>query len=164
MPFESAAFAAGPYDVTYIGVPLGLLVGEQQAPATEIIAHGQLITNTHVYARTVLGVIGQGGEAFANLILMEWDPDTMAAIWGADSGAVTATSTDWYDYADALIFTSYASTLANSTGPVSRTCHKAVIQEDFAIREMFGPQLREIPLRFRLFPESAANYQFWTDT
>jgi hypothetical protein len=164
MPFESAAFAAGPYDVSYIGVDLGLMVGEQQAPATEMMAHGQLITNTHAFARTVLGVIGQGGEAFANMILMEWDPDVMATIWGATSGSVGTTSTDWFDYADELIFTYYGGTLAATTGPLSRTCHKAVLQEDFVVREMFGPQLREVPLRFRLFPESIANYKFWTDT
>lgn len=163
MPFDNSLFAAGPYDATYYGVDLGLMVGDQQAPSVEIIPRAQLITNTHRYGRTVLGAIGMGDEAFVNFILMEYRIAVMEALWGGNLLAAIRPSSDWFDYADAFILTAQGGTLAASVGPASRTLYRTVLQEDFALREQFGPQLREIPIRMRCFPESDADYTYGVD-
>lgn len=165
MPFGTThGFAAGPYSVTLNSVACGLLVGDQQAPALEIVDRTQLITNTHRWARTVIGAVGQGSEAFANLVLMEYSSTLLSAFWPWGSlGKNSNISTDRYDAATALVLTAVSGTLAASAGPATRTAAKAVLSEDFPLRYLHGPTLRETPIRLRLFLDDTTNQRFWVD-
>ncbi len=169
--FNTHAFAAGPYNAVYGGVTpgLGVMVGAQQAPSLEITPHGQAITNTHVYGRTTIGVIGQGAEAFFNGILMEYTANSLAALWpfggtNITNGTIPPLGVDWYGVSATLILTAQAATLAATNGPVTVTCAKAYIAPEFMVKYMFGPELREMPVRMQLFPESVALYRFWLNT
>lgn len=166
-------FCAGPYSAVYNSVALGLLVGDTQAPDTQIIPHGQVVTNSHLWGRNVLDVIMQGGEAFANLILMEYSPTIMAAIWpwmGVSGNTLSwnfpTIGSSLYDVAQALVFTAQGGLNVTTAGigPVVRTCHKAVLREEFAKRLSMGPLLRETPLQFRLFQSSTSLNKPWTDS
>lgn len=158
-------FAAGPYSVTFNSVAMGLMVGDQQSPTLEIVDRTQLITNTHRWARTVIGAVGQGAEAFANLVLMEYSATLMAVFWPWGSlGKMSAISADRYDAAASLVLTAVAGTLAASAGPSTRTATKAILAEDFPLRYLKGPILRETPIRMRLFPDDTTNQRFWVDT
>lgn len=173
---SAAVFAAGPYNVTYTGpaggtpVKMGFLRGSDQSPFLEIMRRSQLINRTHLYGETPIGAVGLGGEAFANLVMMEYLTAVNALIWpypiaGAGSyfGAVPDVGfEDYNSVAGSLIFTATALTMAIPASSQSITAAKAVIQEDFGIQKRLGPILRETPLRFRLFPASSSSMYFWT--
>lgn len=162
MAFGSAVFAAGPYSVVHNGVAIGLMRGDAQSPVCEIMRHSQLITDTHVYARTPIGAIGQGGEAFASFTCMEAVTAALAVLWPYSvTGKMPTVGVDDYTtLAAAMVFTAAAGTLA-SANPASITCSKAVIAEDFPMRYVYGPILRELPIRMRLYPDDYTNLRFW---
>lgn len=163
--FNSAVFAAGPYSAVYNGVALGLMRGDQQSPTCEIMRHSQLITDTHLYARTPIGAVGQGGEAFASFVLMEAIAGALAVFWPyASVGKVPTVGIDDYNsLAAALVLTNAGGNLA-AANPASVTCSKSVIAEDFPMRYVFGPILREMPIRLRLYPDNYTDMRFWTLT
>lgn len=160
--FNSAVFAAGPYSAVYNSVALGLMRGDQQSPVCEIMRHSQLITDTHLYARTPIGAVGQGGEAFASLVMMEAITGALAVLWPyASTGKVPTVGIDDYNsLAQALVLTNAGGNLA-AANPTSVTMSKAVIAEDFPLRYIYGPILRELPLRFRLYPDNYTDMRFW---
>lgn len=165
MSFNSASFAAGPYNAVYNSVALGLMVGNEQGPRIQLIDRTQLITNSHRWARTVIGAVGQGGEAFANLILMEYSAALMAVFWPWGSlGKIPAICADRYDASAALVFTAQASTLAATSGPATRTCAKAFLAEDFDFSYLLANIVRETPIRQRLYLDDATNQRFFVDS
>lgn len=174
---SAAKFHAGPYNAAYGGVSIGLMRGGEQSPRVEVIKHGELIRNTHLYGQTPIGNIVMGGEAFANFVAMEWLTTLNAAIWsgfgsggGGNAsitfGTVPTLCTEEYDsLANTLIFTVAGTNMASATGGIATlTASKAVIVDDNPIPVVMGPVLREFPFRFRLFPHGSSSMTFWTET
>lgn len=161
--FNNAVFAAGPYSVTHNSVAVGLMRGDQQSPVVEVMRHTQLIQDTHLYARTPIGAVGLGGQAFASFQLMEYRTAALAVLWPyASIGKVPTVAVDDYEtLAAALVLTNAGGNMAAAL-PTSVTCSKAVIAEDFPMRYLFGPVLREIPMRMRLYPDDYTNMRFFT--
>lgn len=163
MAFGSAVFAAGPYNCVFGGVSIGLMRGDAQSPVVEIMRHTQLITDTHLYARTPIGAVGQGGEAFASFTLMEAITGALAVLWpySVIGKNPTIGVDDYTTLATTFVLTAAAGTLA-SGNPASISAAKAVLAEDFPMRYVYGPILRELPIRLRLFPNDSSNQLFWT--
>lgn len=156
MPIGSAAFAAGPYTVTWNSIAMGLLRGDNQM--IRIARKHQRIENTNKYAQSLIGAVYLGRDARFSATLMEWK----AALSGwltllfpesaGSPGQIGTLGTDSYDGAQALVLTATAGSLAASNGPATLTANKAVMAENFPVDLAFNPQLREIPLALDLMP------------
>lgn len=165
--FASSSFAAGPYDAV-IGassVSFGLMKGDQDSPMLEIQRHVQLINNTHKYGKTPIGAVGQGGEAFLNATLEEYLTSLLAIIWPYTRiGKVPSVGVDDYDsLSQTMILTRQGTVMASTPGPATVTC-KGVLAEDYPLKYVFGPVLREIPIRMRIYPNDSTNLDFFTVT
>lgn len=170
--FNSSLFAAGPYDGVFgtSTVTLGLMTGAEQSPMVEIQRHGQLINNTHKFGRTPIGQINQGAEAFFSAILQEYNTSLLALLWNypdatVSIGKMPAIGTDDVaSYAQPVVLTRQGTTLATTTGPATITMSRATMVEDFFLRYVFGPILREMPIRMRLYPSDPTALLFFAVT
>jgi hypothetical protein len=69
-----------------------------------------------------------------------------------------------YSLASALVFTAVAGTSA-AASPATQTLSKTVLMPGFSSRLVYGPTLRKVPLRFRVYPyDSGGNAIFFSQT
>lgn len=148
------SFIAGPYTATYKGQSLG------QAADGYRVSH-------QFFKRMILGdsfaqapqdEVYQGVEMFITFRLIEYDAAGVAsAMWpyGAflTMGQVGRVSKQ-QSLTGALVLTAVAGTPAASA-PASVTLTNAIIAEGFPVELLFAPDLREIPIRQRAFPNAA---------
>lgn len=148
------SFIAGKYSVTYGGSTVGQ------------IADGITLSHT-VFKRIITGdnwadapqdAIFRGMELFADFTLMEYNAAAArAAFWPYGSAYLTMdTVIGTLDSANdaQLILTALTGTPAAST-PASVTMASAILAEGFPVEVLFAPDLREIPIRQRIYHNSS---------
>ena len=155
------SFIAGKYTVTY--GPSGSLIPVGQVAAGITIEHvvsKQLITGDNE-GQSVQDAVYQGHNVFAELTLMEYDSaGALNMFWPYSAQAGRADVMGRLDVAqsiaDHFMLTVLAGTTADATtdqtGPQTLLAEHAILAEDFPVRMLFAPALRDIPLRLRFYP------------
>jgi hypothetical protein len=144
-------FIAGPYTATYGGAALG------QAADGYRVSHSffkRLITGD-TYAQAPQDEVYQGAEMFCQMRLIEFDAAGVNAImwpYGAylTNGQVGRVSRQ-QNLALPLVLTAVAGTPAANL-PATLTLTTAILAEGFPVELLHAPDLREVPLRLRVFP------------
>ena len=147
------SFIAGPYTCTWNSQAVG------QAADGYRVSHSffkRLITGD-TYAQSPQDEVYQGGEMFIQFRLIEYDAAAVqSAMWPYGSymsiGQVGRVSKQQW-LCSAVVLTAIAGTPAAST-PATLTLTTAIIAEGFPVELLFAPDLREVPLRLRVFPSS----------
>ncbi len=155
------AFIAGKYTVTY--GPSGSLIPVGQVAAGITIEHvvsKQLITGDNE-GQSVQDAVYQGHNVFAELTLMEYDvAGALNMFWPYNASAGRAGVIGRLDaqlpIADHFLLTVLPGTSADDAttvqGPQTLLAERAILAEDFPVRMLFAPALRDIPLRLRFYP------------
>jgi len=148
------SFLAGRYNVTLGGSTVG-----QLADGTRI-THSfskRLITGDN-WGDTVQDAILRGCNMFAMYRLLEYNATSgRLAFWPYGSSYLNmSTVIGTLDSANAsqLVLTALAGTPAAAT-PASVTFPLAILAEDFDVEILFAADLREVPIRQRLYPNSS---------
>lgn len=148
------SFIAGPYTSTYKASALG------QTADGYRVSHSffKRLIQGDSYAQAPQDEVYQGAEMFVQFRLIQYDAaGVAAAMWpyGAflTSGQVGRVSVQ-QSIAGPLVLTAVAGTPA-ATVPATLTLTNAIIAEGYPVELLFAPDLREVPIRMRVFPVNA---------
>jgi hypothetical protein len=156
-------FLAGPFTATYNAKALG------QSAQGFFLSHEffkRLITGDAM-AQTPQDAIYQGRAVFAEYDLIEaasagivdlidpyastiGTPLTVGPIGTLDVG--WASSPSYAGRAKQLVLTAVAGSAAASGGPASITLPLSILAEGYPVRVLYGPDLRNVPIRQRIYP------------
>ena len=145
-------FIAGGYSCTWNALAIG-----QTADGYRLThqVFKRLITGD-TYAETPQDAVYRGAEAAIAMRLIEYDAAAVQTIkWPYSVTKWTLGIIGGLDVASAfvksLVLTAIAGTTA-ATVPATLTASKAILHENFPVEILFAPDLREVPLRLRLYP------------
>lgn len=146
------SFIAGRYTATLNAQSLG------QTADGYRVSHSlfKRIITGDALAQTPQDAIVQGAEMFIATRLIEYNATGgLNAMWPLSSTIYDMGVIGRLDsaIADSLILTAVASTPAAAT-PATATFLLTTLAEGFPVELLFAPDLREIPLRFRVYPSS----------
>lgn len=147
------SFIAGQYTVTLGGSTVGQLA---DGIALEHQAFKRLITGDN-FAESPQDAVFRGMSLFAAYTLLEYNATSArAAFWPYGSTYLTMGVVGRLDSAliAQLILTAASGTPAAST-PASVTLPKAILAEGFPVSILFRPDLREVPIRQRIYPDAS---------
>lgn len=151
------AFIAGRYSATYGGDALG-----QTQDGIRLIhsVFKRLITGD-AGGQTPQNAVYQGMEAFVQYTLLEYNAaGAAAALWPYGSGYLNASATIGSldsSHAKPLVLTALDGTPAAST-PASITLPNVILAEGFPVEILFAPDLRTVPIRQRIYPDSSMRF------
>lgn len=146
-------YLAGKYDGTYDGATIGELTDGWKLSAS---LFSRIITG-HSGAKTPQDGIHQGGECFLAFTCMEaYLAKVKLAFWPLSATLFDLGVIGRLDSAIAkqTVMTALAATPA-AASPASITFPLCKLAEGYPVEMLFGPDLREVPIRFRLFPNSS---------
>jgi hypothetical protein len=148
-------FIAGPYTATYNAAALG-----QTADGFRV-SHSffKRLIQGDAYAQAPQDEVYQGAEVFVNFRCIEYTKTGIAAaMWpyGAymKMGQVGRVSVQ-QSLVKSLVLTAVAGTPAASS-PASVTLPLSILAEGFPVELLFAPDLREVPLRMRVYPNAGS--------
>jgi hypothetical protein len=156
-------FIAGRYTATYNSLALG------QTAEGFRLSHQffkRLITGD-AYAEAPQDAVYRGAELTIAYRLIQYDADgVLAAMWPYaatlfDMGVIGRTDVG-SQIVKSLVLTVVAGTPAVGL-PNSITLPKAILQEGFPVELLFAPDLREVPMRQRIYPDQTTGV-FGTQT
>ena len=148
-------FLSGAYTVQYGGATIGQINGGQ---VIEHFVNKQLVTGDN-RGLTPQDSVFQGEEVFMEMQLMEYDQaQAKVAFWPYAAQYGQAGIVGTLDVVSALtkiiVLTAVAGTPAAAAGdPATLTAGREILAEGFPVRILFGPNTREVALRFRLYPQ-----------
>lgn len=151
------AFIAGRYSATYNGSALG-----QTEDGIRLIhsVFKRLITGD-AGGQTPQNAVYQGMEAFVQYTLLEYNAaGAAAALWPYGSGYLNASAmigTLDSAHAKQLVLTAVAGTPAANT-PATITLPNVILAEGFPVEILFAPDLRTVPIRQRIYPDSSMRF------
>lgn len=166
MPAGSESTIAGGYTVTWNGVAVGMLEGDGGLPTVDQSGQSETLANTSVYGKTPIDDLYLGNAPSASMTCLEYRAGSAAAWWpyNATLGRLGTIGVWMYSLSATLALTAIAGTSASAT-PATWTASKTVLMPGFATRLVYGPTLRKVPLRFRLYPYlNSSNVVFWIET
>lgn len=149
------AFLAGRYTATWNSLACGQTADGFR---TSHSIFKRLITGD-AFAQAPQDGIYQGAELFVAYRLIAYDSAALPTImWPysatfLDMGVIGRTDVG-STLAKSLILTAVASTPAAST-PASLTLPNSILAEGFPVELLFAPDLREVPIRQRVYPNSS---------
>ncbi len=153
MPIGSASFMAGQYTVAWNSQLLGIFDGTDAGlPAFDFQIVEQPIDNTDAYGGTYIDGVYRGANAFFSGILDEYKAATIGTMWPSTIGGIFVLGVIgrlMSALASSLVFTAIAGIPA-ATNPATITFGTAILAPGFPVKLLFGPRLRQIPLRQRL--------------
>ena len=137
----------------------GTTVGETDGINMDYVVHKRLITGDN-QADTPQDAVHRGVELFLQMTLLEFNLAQVTKAmwpWGAtflDHDLVG--KLDVGSFAKAIVLTAVAGTPAAADASADVwTFSTCILAEDFPVSILFTPDLRSIPLRFRVYPSSA---------
>lgn len=148
------SFIAGGYTVTFDGATVGQI---ENGITFDHNASKRLITGDN-FAETPQDAVFRGMQAFAQYSLMEWDAASAeVALWPYGN--------DWLNMStkvgvlDSTLWKTLALTrvIAAST-PAGVSCTRAILAEGHNVSALFAPDLRTVPIRQRLYPDSDGKF------
>jgi hypothetical protein len=151
------AFIAGTFGVSYDAATIGITSG---GITIEHYVNKQLITGDNK-GLTPQDAVYQGEEVFVQFTCIEADNAKLKlAMWPYETatglgklGVIGRTDVGSAIF-KALVLSSTAATPA-AAQPATFTAERAILAEGFPVAMVFGPSLRDIPLRFRLYPNAS---------
>ena len=157
------SFIAGRYTCTYNSLSLGQ-TADGWRPTWSFFK--RLITGD-AWAQAPQDAVYQGAEMLLGGRLIEYDAAGVAtASWPYNGTKWTMGVVGRTDVGSSLVksivLTAVAGTPAAAT-PATMTFSKSILQEGFPIEILFAPDLREVPLRFRVYPDQSTGV-FATET
>ena len=144
------AFISGEHTVTWNGSSLG----QSRGINVEWVKSSEKIVGDN-FADTPQDGIHLGVIAFVDMTLLEYDAVGLRAAiwpWGTFGDIDQVGKQDVASYAKPLVLSGVAGPPAAGdlwTFPIS------ILAEGFPVRLLFGPQLREIPFRLDVYPDSS---------
>lgn len=161
---NGATFIAGQYTVTYNGVAMGIMEGDDGVPTIEQTSHGEEIRNTDAYGKSLIDVIYQGADWFAQYMCMEYKAGPISAFWPFGAvGVMGVIGRIEQDLAAALVLTAIAGTPA-AASPATLTAAKAILAPGFNTKLLYGPTLRKVPIRQVLLPYVSGSTIWFSQT
>ncbi len=156
-------FIAGPYTVQYNGA----LIGQARDVNIEHFADKQLITGDN-FGTSPQDAVYQGMEVFVDMVMMEHNVATaLDCFWPYNDTDGVPGQVGRLDVASSLakvmLLTAVVGTTA-ATAPATLTAALAILAEGFPVRILYGPAHREVPVRLRLYPDSANSNRFYALT
>lgn len=150
------AFIAGQYTVTYGGSTVGQIANGITIEHTVL---KRLITGDN-HAEAPQDAVYRGEHVFAQFTLLEYNATSAkAAFWPYGATYLTGGIRGRLDSAiyAALVLTALAGTPAAAT-PASATLSKSILAEGYPVGILFAPDLREVPIRQRVYPNDSYVY------
>lgn len=149
------SFIAGGYTVTYNSNTLGQVANGIR------VSHEffkRLITGDS-YAESPQDGVYRGAQMFAEMQLLEYNATgALAAFWPYNATIFTMGTVGRLDVGSSLVkslvLTAVAGTTA-ATVPASQTHANAILREGFPVELLYAPDLREVPLSMRLYPNGS---------
>ncbi|MBC8868630.1 MAG: hypothetical protein H8E44_04400 [Planctomycetes bacterium] len=145
------SFITGPYTATYNSVACG------QSADGYRVSHSffKRLIQGDGYAQAPQDEIYQGAEMFIQFRMIEYNAAAVAsAMWPYGSylthGQVGRVSVQ-QSLVKSLVLTAVAGTPAASE-PATLTLPKSILSEGFPVELLYAPDLREVPIRMRVFP------------
>lgn len=159
-------FPPGPYSVTVvisatptdIGLMEGAIHHNEKGFAQEVRAS--------LYGDAVIEEITRGGEVFLILTIKEWKTASKYLMI-AEGALGTRGKAGRLRTAlvSQIVLTALAGTPAATEGPVTRTYALPVLAAGHNVDITLGPEERNVPLVFRIFPSASAGVlTYYTDT
>ena len=171
------SFIAGKYTATYDAGGGPITIGQVSAGFTlEHVVSKQLITGDQE-GDSVQDAVYRGHNCFLEFTLMEYDEAGALDVFWPYSTGVSAhgeqgvigrmdVQTEGGAIAGPLVLTvvtgSPADVVSGPAGPQTLTANQAILAEDFPVRMLFAPALRDIPIRMRLYPYDSSGTVFFT--
>ena len=138
-----------------------------------------MIDDTDAYGDTPIDAIYRGGDVHLQSTLKEYKAGVLNAVFpyqsvgagtfvafpptGAGSFELGVIGRLDTDIDGIVIMTSTTGTPAVAT-PATATFTHCMLADNFDIRLMFGPTLRKVPFRWRVYPYLATTIKFFTTT
>ena len=149
------SFIAGAYTVTWDSATVGQIANGIR------ISHEffkRMITGDS-YAETPQDGVYRGGQMFAEMTLLEFNASkAQLAFWPYSATIYTLGTVGRLDVASALakslVLTAVAGTTA-ATVPATQTHLTTILREGFPVELLYAPDLREVPLNMRIYPNSS---------
>jgi hypothetical protein len=151
-------FLSGTYTVKYGGTT----IGQTKDVAIEYVPRKQLITGDN-HADTPQDAVNQGLDCFVDFTCIDWDTantETLFwpyATWGAQGTVGRIDIQDSGPIAQAILLTNAGGNPAAGT-PTTIALAECVLAEGFQVATLFAPELRQIPMRLRVYPVSGVYF------
>jgi hypothetical protein len=140
--------------------------GDASAPTIEQQSKSEPVANTTTYGKTTIDDIYQGLDCFAQFVALEYKAGSIAAWWPwtATIGQLGVIARLGFAMSAALVMTVVAGTPAAGS-PNTVTAPNSLLLPGYSSRLVYGPTLRKLPIRMRLYPfSSSGTIMFWTQT
>lgn len=149
------SFISGGYSVTWNAATVGQIANGIR------ISHEffkRMITGD-AYAETPQDGVYRGGQMFAEMTLLEYNATSaQLAFWPYSATIFTLGTVGRLDVASSLakslVLTAVAGTPA-AAAPATQTHLTTILREGFPVELLFAPDLREVPLNMRIYPNSS---------
>lgn len=152
MPAGGEAIIDGQYTVTWNGLAMGIMEGEEGVPTIEQILLSTPVNRTDKYGKTKIDSIHMGKDYTCAFLCMEYtkaigcfDP------FGAAFGQLGQIGALKYALSEPLVLTVVAGTPAVGS-PNTVTAGKAIIADEHRGKLKFGPAIRTVPILLDLLP------------
>lgn len=148
------AFISGGYTATWNSLAMG------QAADGYRLSHQvfKRIITGDTYAESPQDAVYRGAEASIQFTLIAYDSAAVQTLKWPYSATkwqigTVGTTDQGSSLVKSLILTAVAGTPASAT-PATATFAQAILHESFPVEVLFAPNLRELPIRMRLYPSS----------
>lgn len=165
VPAASAGFIAGRLTAFYSGATIGQV---SDGFTIEHIPRKRLITGDVMGPDSPQDAVFRGHDVFIEFNLMEYDATSVAAAIWPYGILGTATDVGRMDIAGSgtlaapLILTDTGSAnVPAANKPNTLTADLAVLAPGFPVQLLLAPDLREIPIRMQLYPNTTGTGQFF---
>ena len=163
VPAASAGFIAGRMTAFYNSATIGQV---SDGFTIEHVPRKRLITGDVMGPDTPQDAVFRGHDVFIEFNLMEYDATSVSkAIWpygtlGAapDAGRMDVTSSN---VAVLILTDTGSSNVPAENKPHTITADRAIIAPGFPVQLLLAPDLREIPIRMQLYPNTTGTGQFF---
>lgn len=163
---QGLTLIAGRYTVTFNAVALGVLKSDGSSdPQIELIPLSQPVNGTDGWGDADIDHIARGSNCFLSLICMEYKAGSYGAAWpyGNVGSFLPAGYTMGHSHAKALVMTAIAGPTA-AAAPATITATYALPAPGTPIRLLYGPTLRNVPIRFQFLPYTSGTDVHFTQT
>jgi hypothetical protein len=156
MPAGGESIIDGQYTVTWNSSSAGIMEGDAGVPTIEQTNFAEEVNNTDKYGKTSIDAIYQGGDWFAQFTCIE-APKGLALFWPFGAfGVMGIIGRLYYSMASSLVLTAISGVPASG----SITAAQAILAPGYNTKLLYGPTLRKVPIRQKLFPGSSG----WVST
>lgn len=163
VPAASAGFIAGRMTAFYSGATIGQV---SDGFTIEHVPRKRLITGDVMGPDTPQDAVFRGHDVFIEFNLMEYDATSVSNVIWPYGTLGAAPNVGRMDVASSLT----AALILTDTGvaavpaenkPHTLTADRAIIAPGFPVQLLLAPDLREIPIRMQLYPNTTGTGQFF---